>query len=78
MSYHVFIPGGAPVLAVLPYVSDNFVWVQSDNTSLLRNGWVTLTAVVAANATLPLKEIDVKFYLGGQCSGPLYLDTVQW
>lgn len=79
VSYHVYIRGGAPVLAVQPYVSDkNWVWAQSYNTSLPRNGWVTLTAVVPANATLPLKEIGVKFYLNGPYSGPLYLDAVQW
>ncbi len=79
VSYRVFIPGGAPVVAVQPYVADkNWVWAQSYNANLPRNGWVTLTAVIPANATLPVKEIGVKFYLNGQYSGPLYLDSVQW
>lgn len=79
VSYRVFIPGGAPITAVQPYVADNnWVWAQSYNTNLPRNGWLTLTAVVPANATLPVKEIGVKFYLNGQYSGPVYLDSVQW
>ena len=57
VSYHADIPGGAPVLADQPYVSDkNWVWAQTCNTNLRRNGWVTLTAVVAPNATLPFKK----------------------
>jgi hypothetical protein len=79
VSYHVFIPGGAPVVAVQPYVADNnFVWAQTYNANLPRNGWVTLTATVPANAALPLKEIGVKFYLNAAYNGPLYLDAVQW
>ncbi|RYZ09719.1 MAG: hypothetical protein EOO73_02220 [Myxococcales bacterium] len=79
VSYRVFIPGGAPVTAVQPYVADkNWVWAQSYNANLPRNGWVTLTAVIPPNATLPVQEIGVKFYLSGPYSGPLYLDAVQW
>jgi hypothetical protein len=79
VSYHVYIPGGAPITAVQPYVADkNWVWAQSYNTNLPRNGWITLTAVIPANAALPVQEIGVKFYLNGQYSGPVYLDAVQW
>jgi len=64
---------------VQPYSADkNLVWAQSYNTRLPQNARVTVTAVVPANATLPLEEIGAKVYLSGQYSGPLCLDALQW
>jgi hypothetical protein len=79
VTFRVFIPSGAPVSAVQPYLADrNWVWAQTYNTNLPRNAWVTLTAVVPANAALPLKEIGVKLYTSAAYTGPVYLDAIQW
>jgi hypothetical protein len=79
VNYRVYIPSGAAVTAIQPYVSDsNYVWAQSYNTNLPRNAWIPVTAVVPANAQLPAKEIGIKIYLSSQYSGPIYVDAVQW
>jgi hypothetical protein len=79
ISYRFFIPSGAPVTAIQPYVMDkNWVWTDSWNTNLPRSAWVTLTVTVPANATLPLNQIGAKVYLSAPYNGSLYLDAVQW
>jgi len=79
VSFRVFIPSGAPISAVQPYLADgNWVWAQSYNTNLPRDAWVTMTAVVPQNAALPLKEIGVKFYTSAAYTGPVFLDAIQW
>jgi hypothetical protein len=77
--YRVYIPAGTPISAVQPYVMDgNWSWSDSWNTNLPRDGWMTLSAVVPANATLPLKEIGLKFYVSQAHTGPVYVDAIQW
>lgn len=77
--YRVYIPSGAPISSVQPYIMDqNWVWSDSWNPNLPRDGWVTLTVTVPPNATLPLQEIGVKFYLNGSYTGPVYLDAIEW
>ncbi|MES1183997.1 MAG: hypothetical protein ABUL60_09280 [Myxococcales bacterium] len=79
VSYRVYVPQGAPVTAIQPYVADkNFVWAQRYNTNLPRNAWIPVSAVVPANAQLPAQEIGVKIYLSAPYSGPIYIDAVQW
>lgn len=77
--YRVYIPSGAPITAVQPYVMDqNWVWSDSWNPNLPRDGWVTLTVTVPSGAALPLNEIGVKFHLNGSYAGPVYLDALEW
>lgn len=77
--YRVYIPSGAPISAIQPYVMDaNWAWTDSWNTNLPRDAWVTVAVVVPQWATLPLKEIGVKAYLSQPYAGPIYLDAIQW
>ncbi len=79
VSVRVFIPNGAPVLSVSPYLMDqNWTWTDSWNQSLSHGQWVTLSVTVPANAVLPLNELGLKFYMNGSYQGPIYVDSIDW
>lgn len=79
VTYRVYIPSGAPIAAVQPYVADaNDNWGHTYNANLPQDGWMTLTATVPADAALPVSELGVKFYLSTPYTGPVYLDAIQW
>ena len=79
VSVSVFIPPGAPVMAVSPYVMDqNWTWTDSWNDALPQGQWVTLSVTVPASAVLTLNQLGVKFYLNGSYDGPVYVDAIDW
>lgn len=79
VTFEVFIPAGAPVVGIQPYIADaNFAWGESWNTSFPYNGWVTVAATVPEYATLPAQELGVKFYVDSYYNGPVYIDAVWW
>lgn len=79
VTFRVYVPSDAPLVSLTPYMMDsNWQWTDSWNPNLLRDAWVTVTAVVPANAALPLNQLGVKFYLNAPYEGPIYIDAVEW
>ena len=79
ITFRVFVPDGAPVVAIQPYVADNnWVWDETWNTSFPQGAWLSLTATLSAQAALPVRELGVKFYLDDEYTGSVYIDAVTW
>ncbi len=79
VTFRVYIPSGAPVSAVQPYVSDaDYVWHHSWNPNLPRDAWMPVTATIPASINTPVREIGVKLYCSEPYTGPVYLDAIQW
>jgi hypothetical protein len=75
----VYIPAGAPVNGITPYVKDGAdVFTDTWNANLPRDRWLALGMKVPATTTLPLKELGVKVYLTAPYDGPIFIDAVQW
>lgn len=74
----VYIPSGAPVTAIQPYIMDqNWEWVDSWNPDLPRDSWVTLSVDVSEDILLPLNELGLKIYTSAPYSGPIYIDAIE-
>lgn len=79
VKFRVYIPTGAPVTAIQPYLFDAaWRWVDSWNPSLPRDAWITLSVNVPADAVAPIREIGLKLYVSQPYSGPIYLDAVEY
>lgn len=79
VKFRVYIPTGAPVTAVQPYVFDA-IWQWSDSWygSLPRDAWFTLSVTVPVEAVTPIREIGLKLYTSQPYSGAIYLDAVEY
>lgn len=79
VKFRVYIPTGAPITAIQPYLFDaNWQWVDSWNPNLPRDAWVTLSVTVPINATTPVREIGLKLYVSQPYNGPVYVDAVEY
>jgi hypothetical protein len=79
VTYRVYLPAGAPIYAVQPYVSDqNWTWASSWYGSPVTGSWQTYSVAIPGGTPLPAREVGVKVYLSGSWTGSYYLDSVGW
>ena len=79
ITYRVFVPDGAPVVAIQPYVADNnWVWDETWNANFPQGARLTVTTTLSPQAALPVRELGLKFYLDDNYTGPIYIDAVTW
>ncbi len=84
VSFHVWVPAGAAISAVQPYVQQgstaNYLWTGNyvSYSSLNPNAWNTITVTVPSNAVMPMFGIGVQFVLSGNWTGGVYVDSVSW
>ncbi|QHW31445.1 cadherin-like beta sandwich domain-containing protein [Paenibacillus rhizovicinus] len=84
---HVYIPSGANIKAMLPYVMDNtWSWVNSyyDVAPMVKDGWNTVKLTIPAkqgNGTTdyktPLNQVGIQFLVDtGGYTGSAYIDSI--
>ncbi len=84
MTFHVWIPSGAAVSAIQPYVlqdaTGNWTWTGNWQAigSLHTGAWNTLTVTVPSNAVIPLAQLGVAITTDATWTGTLYIDSVSW
>jgi len=84
VTFHVWIPSGAPLASIQPYVlqgaSGNWTWTGSwtAGSSLAAGKWNTITVQVPTNAAVPLAELGVEFTTNASWTGATYIDAVSW
>lgn len=78
MTFHVFVPSGALVDWVQPYVLDaNGVFTGFYVMSPTQNAWNTITVTVPAGAAT-VDQMGVQFHTSGAWSGTVNVDSVNW
>jgi hypothetical protein len=79
ITFRVFMPNGAPIYAVTPYVQDaNWGWTDSWNFPVTLGSWQTYTVTVPPGALMPTKRLGVRFHMNGSYNGTLHVDAVDW
>ncbi|MFL5305655.1 MAG: hypothetical protein ACJ8F1_10590 [Polyangia bacterium] len=84
VTFHVWIPSGAAVSAIQPYVLEgatgNWTWTGNWQAigSLHSGEWNTLTVTVPTNAVTPLDQLGVAITTDATWTGTLYIDSVSW
>jgi hypothetical protein len=83
VTFHVWVPPGANLWAIQPYVMDkNFVWTGAwtEMTQIVQGCWSTITLTVPNNFASPAWEIGVDFSAatGVPYTGVVYVDAVEW
>ncbi len=83
VTFHVWLPPGAPILAVQGYVMDaNYTFTGSyvEAGQMVLGCWATITIVVPTTAVPPLFEIGVQFAATTTApyNGVGYVDSVSW
>lgn len=76
---HVWVPSAAKLSEVQAYIEDakgTLTTAAMNSTSLVANGWNTMSIVVPASAATPLEYLGVKFVSTAAWSGTIYLDSV--
>jgi len=84
ISFRVWLPTGARVSALQPYVQQGSSggwqwtgkWVAA--TSLTSGVWNTVTLPVPAGAVSPLHELGIELFTDATWAGTLYVDSVSW
>ena len=85
VTFHVFVPTGAPVDFVQPYLQETDIApmpYRFNNTyrgmgNFAMGAWTTITVTAPPDVT-PLQKIGVQFHLTGPYTGPVYVDSVTW
>jgi hypothetical protein len=83
VTFHVWIPPGANLLAVQPYVMDaNYIWTGSyvEPPSLVLGCWATIQVAVPITFQPPAWEIGVEFLATPTApfNAVVYVDAVTW
>jgi hypothetical protein len=79
ITLRVWIPSGYKLNALQPYVVDNSGnWATSWYGSLTANAWNTITMMVPANATTPLQQLGIQFFINAGWTNTCYIDSVSW
>lgn len=74
-----YIPEGAPIYAVSPYLQDaNWSWVDGYTSAITKGSWQTLNVTVPSGAVMPLSRVGIKFYQNASYTGVIYVDGVDW
>ena len=78
VTLQVYVPSGAPVAALSPYLLDsNWSWTDGYTSTVNKGTWQELSVTVPSGAP-PLNRVGLKVYLTGPYSGPIYIDAVDW
>jgi hypothetical protein len=83
VTFHFYIPNGAPISSVQPYVqqnsSANYAWTGAWTSigSLQVGAWNTLTVTVPSNASA-LWSLGFQFTTSTTWSGTVYVDSISW
>jgi hypothetical protein len=84
VTFHVYVPSGAPLTSVQPYVlqgaGGGWAWTGNwqPGSALHAGQWNTLSVTVPSNAALPLAELGFELTTSASWTGSLYLDAVSW
>ena len=81
INFHVWIPSGAKISAIQPFVQDhNWTWTGNYTVSgnLTPNAWNTITVTVPANAVTPMQKLGVQFFTSAAWTGTCYIDSVSF
>jgi hypothetical protein len=81
VTFNIYIPSGAPVSSVQPYVQQSGNWTWTGNwqsSSAIHFGaWTTLTVAVPSNATA-LSSLGVQVSTSSTWTGTVYVDSISW
>jgi len=81
VTFNIYVPSGAPVSSVQPYVQQSGNWTWTGNwqssSAIHFGGWTTLTVTVPSNATA-LSSLGVQFTTSSTWTGTVYVDSVSW
>jgi hypothetical protein len=83
VSFHIYVPSGAAISWVQPYVqqgaSGNWSWTGNwrPMSALKAGAWNTISVTVPANAAL-LSSLGVQFATSGAYNGSVYVDSVNF
>lgn len=81
ITFHVWIPGGAKIGAVQPFVQDrNWNWIGNyiGSGNLTFGEWNTITVTVPANAPTPMQKLGVQFFTSAAWTGTCYIDSISY
>jgi hypothetical protein len=79
VTFRVFVPLGAPVVAISPYVQDlNWSWNDGYTGQVTKGQWQEVSVNVPGGAAQPLQRVGLKAYLNASYNGPIYVDAVEW
>jgi hypothetical protein len=82
ITFHVWIPIGAPIADVQPFVQQGpdagfvFTGTNTPIASLTLGSWNTITVTVPTNAQIPLRQIGVEFTTNATWMGTVYVDSI--
>jgi hypothetical protein len=80
VTFHYFVPTGAQIDWVQPFVSDSTPgsFVGNFLTNPPMGTWQTITVVVPGNANLPITSLGFQFHTTGAFTGSVFLDSINW
>ncbi|MFD2611654.1 glycoside hydrolase family 44 protein [Paenibacillus gansuensis] len=81
VSFRVWVPSGAGIESVQPYVQDgNWSWygAWTGYSSLTKNAWNTITLTIPSNAPSPINVIGLELKTSASWNGSIYLDSISW
>jgi hypothetical protein len=81
VTFHVFVPSGAPIDWVQPYAQEDAIMSYRFNktyTTVSATGaWMSVDVPLPADVT-PILKIGVQFHLMAPYTGNVYIDSVNW
>jgi hypothetical protein len=81
ITFHIWIPSGAKISAVQPFVQDqNWTWIGNyvGSGSLTFSAWNTITVTLPANAPTPMQKMGVQFFTSAAWTGTCYIDAISY